>query len=187
MEIKINDTISLTEYRKSDKAALLKYLNDEDIYKNTLSIPHPYIEASADFWLNMVFEKYAKIGNKTELVIRDSQGEQIGGIGRLILSGLDSHTDEIGYWLAKPFWNKGIMTQVVSKFTEFCFEEFPLVRITAKVFIHNIGSSRVLEKAGFQKEGHLRKAYLKDGELLDAILYSKIKEGKCLDINKFHI
>ena len=58
MEIKINDKITLTEYRISDKTSLVKYLNDPDIYKNTLQIPFPYTEESAEFWLDVVFKKY---------------------------------------------------------------------------------------------------------------------------------
>ena len=177
MTIKINDRISLTEFRKTDKAALVKYLQDAVISRNTLTIPHPYTEKDAETWLKIVFEKYESIGDSTEFVVRNSDGELIGGIGRLVLKGINAHSDEIGYWLAKPFRGQGIMTEVVEKFTNHCFEYFPnLVRIEARVFSFNKGSVRVLEKAGFQKEGFLRKAYLKNGKLIDAYLFAKIKQ-----------
>lgn len=176
MTIKINDRISLTEFRETDKAALVKYLQDAEISKNTLTIPYPYTEKDAEVWLKIVFEKYETIGDSTEFVIRNSDDELIGGIGRLVLKGINAHADEIGYWLAQPFRGQGVMTEVVEKFTKHCFEFFPnLVRIEARVFDFNIGSQRVLEKAGYEKEGFLRKAYLKDGVLIDAFLFAKIR------------
>lgn len=175
MEILVDKKISLTEYRNTDKAALIRHLNDIDIYKNTLQIPYPYTEDSADFWLDFVSKKYKKIGQTTEFAIRNEQHELIGAIGRLTLEGLNGHADEIGYWLAKTYWNQGIMTKVVKRFTDYCFEEFPLFRIGARVFSYNIGSQKVLQKCGFQKEGYLRKAYKKDDQLIDAVLFAKLK------------
>ena len=67
------------------------------------------------------------------------------------------------------------MTVAVTAVTNFCFERFPLRRISAEVFANNPASARVLEKAGFILEGRLRKHVLKDGELLDSLLYARTK------------
>jgi [ribosomal protein S5]-alanine N-acetyltransferase len=68
------------------------------------------------------------------------------------------------------------MTETVKKVTEFAFNEFGLVRITAHVFTFNIGSAKVLEKAGYSLEGILRKHYKKDGRIFDGKLYAKIAD-----------
>ena len=81
--------------------------------------------------------------------------------------------DEIGYWLARPYWNKGIMTKVVNKLCEIGFGKFGLMRIEATVFIHNAASCRVLEKGGFKKEGIYRKSVKKGNMLIDTIRYCK--------------
>ncbi len=53
------------------------------------------------------------------------------------------------------------------------FKEFSLHRIFAKAFSNNPASARVLEKAGFVLEGRLRKNVIKDGQILDSLLYAK--------------
>jgi RimJ/RimL family protein N-acetyltransferase len=63
----------------------------------------------------------------------------------------------------------------VTAVTDFCFENFPLRRISAEVFANNPGSARVLEKAGFSLEGCLKNNVLKDGKLLDSLLYARTK------------
>ncbi|MFL6598262.1 MAG: hypothetical protein DME58_09520 [Verrucomicrobia bacterium] len=58
---------------------------------------------------------------------------------------------------------------------DFCFDNFPLRRISAEVFATNAASARVLEKAGFIFEGRLKNNVLKDGEVLDSLLYARTK------------
>ena len=50
MKIQVNDEIYLTEIKTSDKQNLVKYINNPKIANNTLTIPHPYNEANADFF-----------------------------------------------------------------------------------------------------------------------------------------
>lgn len=86
--------------------------------------------------------------------------------------GQDVHrqTAGLGYWLGEEFWGRGIVTEAVATFTDFCFENFPLRRIYAEVFANNPASARVLEKAGFVFEGRLKNNIFKDGQLLDSRL-----------------
>ena len=100
---------------------------------------------------------------------------EFGGCGFDDFQVGKSHRAEIGYWLAKPYWNRGIMTAVVKKVCQYGFKEFGLVKITAHVFATNPASGRVLEKCGFEQEGFLKKHYLKDGRYLDAGLYGLVK------------
>jgi RimJ/RimL family protein N-acetyltransferase len=57
----------------------------------------------------------------------------------------------------------------------FCFENFPLRRLYAEPFANNRASARVLEKAGFVYEGRLKNNVIKNGELLDSLLYARTK------------
>jgi [ribosomal protein S5]-alanine N-acetyltransferase len=81
----------------------------------------------------------------------------------------------MGYWLGEQFWGRGIMTEAVTAVTDFCFDNFPLRRISAEVFSSNPSSARVLEKAGFTFEGRLKYHVLKEGKLLDSLLYARTK------------
>jgi RimJ/RimL family protein N-acetyltransferase len=81
----------------------------------------------------------------------------------------------VGYWLSEEFWGRGIMTEALIAVTHFYFENFPLHRISAEVFANNPASARVLEKAGFSLEARLKNNVMKDGKLLDSLLYAKTK------------
>ena len=99
--------------------------------------------------------------------------ELLGGCG---FEGVSyGHCAEIGYWLARPFWGQGIMTEVVRALCGFAFAEWKLVRITAHVFDFNAASARVLEKNGFSLEGLLRKHHRKAGRFLDSRLYALVR------------
>ena len=175
MRIVVNDHIHLSEFRSSDKPALIQHLNDRDIYDRTLRIPFPYTDASSDEWLALV----AKITNQqrrpVHWVIRTADDDLIGVCGFDGFQVGKFHQAEVGYWLAKTYWGRGIMTAVVQLVCQHAFEEFGLVKITAHVFSHNPASARVLEKCAFQEEGFLRKHFLKDGQFIDARLFGLLR------------
>jgi RimJ/RimL family protein N-acetyltransferase len=174
MVLIIDKELTLSQINYGDKNTLIKYINENEIYTNTLKIPFPYTDTDADFWINSVEEEKQAKGKLYNWAIRKNS-ELIGGIGFQCKYGLDSKTDEIGYWLAKPFWNMGIMTRVVLKMCEFGFTDLKLERIEATVFDFNYASSRVLEKAGFKFEKLLLNFAEKDARKINCRLYSLIK------------
>jgi RimJ/RimL family protein N-acetyltransferase len=175
LKIIVNDRIHLTEFRPSDKPALLEHLQAKEIYDRTRRIPYPYTEADANEWLALTAKTTQQQGQPVHWAIRNEEPLLIGGCGFDDIQIGKSHRAEIGYWLAKPYWGQGIMTAVVRQACEFAFKEWKLVKITSHIFSLNTASARVLEKCGFEQEGFLRKHYLKDGHLIDARLYSLIK------------
>ncbi len=177
MNIVVNDQVHLSGFRLSDKPALVRHLNDREIYDRTLRIPFPYTEAAADEWLALYAKTAEQQGRPVHWAIRSAYDALIGGCG---FSGFQadksqSHRAEVGYWLAKPFWGRGIMTAVVQRLCQHAFEVFGLAKITAHVHPHNSASARVLEKCGFQEEGYLRKHFLKDGQFIDARLFGLLR------------
>ena len=174
MDIKVSHGIYLTQITESDKPSLIKYINDPEIYKYTLKIPHPYLEKDAELWINFVEKSRIEEGILKHWAVKNKTDGLIGGIGFHSKYGKHSHKDEIGYWLGKPFWNNSIMTDVVKKICTIGFSEFNLTRIEATVFVNNDASKRVLEKSGFRREGTLKNYHYKDGELLDVDLYARL-------------
>ena len=81
---------------------------------------------------------------------------------------------ELGFWLGETVWGRGVMTDAVSAFVPWAFERFNLQRIYAHVFERNPASARVLEKAGFSREARLRRAVIKEGQILDEWLYARV-------------
>jgi RimJ/RimL family protein N-acetyltransferase len=175
MKIVVNDQVHLSEFRPSDTSALLEHLNDREIYDRTLRIPFPYTENDAAAWLALVAKITEQQGRPVHWAIRSADDTLIGGCGFDDFQVGKSHRAEVGYWLAKPHWGRGIMTAVVGRVCRHAFEEFGLAKITAHVFPHNPASARVLQKCGFQEEGFLRKHYLKDDQLVDARLFALLR------------
>jgi RimJ/RimL family protein N-acetyltransferase len=175
MELVVNDQIGLTELRPSDKAALVEYLNDRDIYDRTLRIPHPYTPAHAEEWLARIGRITEEQGQPVTWAIRDRQDHLVGAVGFAEFQLGQSYRAEVGYWLARPYWGQGIMTPVVRTASGRAFGEWGLVKIVAHVMPHNVASARVLEKNGFVQEGYFRKHFQKDGQYLDARFFALIR------------
>ena len=114
--IDIIDGIHLTAIAYSDASILAQRLNDRVFYQNTCSIPHPYTLADANHFISAVLAYERKNKVQRDWAIREATGSLIGGIGLLYSHGLDSHRSEMGYWLAIPYWNQGIMTAVIKQF-----------------------------------------------------------------------
>lgn len=175
MKIAVTERIHLSELQRSDEAACIQHFKEKEIYDLTLRIPYPYTEANFKTWLEIVENETNEQGRNLHWAIRDETEFLIGGCGFQNLQLGKSHLAEIGYWLAKPYWGRGIMTAVVQKLCEIAFAELELVKITATVFAGNAPSAKVLQKCGFQQEGYLRKHYLKEGRFLDARLFAVLK------------
>jgi len=177
LKLKVRDDVYLSSVTFGDKPALLEHFRTRDVYNTTLNIPFPYLEEHADWWLQKRIEQTGRIGKEVCFAIRTSgEGKLIGCISADTLEPGTTHKAEIGYWLAKPFWSRGIMTDAVRAYVDYAFRELKLKRLTAHTFEFNLASARVLEKNGFKLEGRLRKHLLKDGKLIDARFYGLLKE-----------
>jgi len=163
----ISDRCYLSNVLESDKDTIVKHLQEKSISDGTLTMPFPYTEDDALAFIN----EYKN--SKQQFMIRSSNDMLIGNIG-VREHPTASHIGVLGYWLAKPLWSKGIMTEVVSKFTDFCFKDFKFERIVASCYEHNIGSARVLEKSGFTLEGLFIKHYKKNGTFYNGKMYGKV-------------
>ena len=175
MMLDLGNGIRLTEFRDCDKDALVEHLSNREIYRRTLRLPFPYTPSDAEKWFAIVAETKKHLGQPVHWAIRESSHGVIGGVGLDGLSADQSHRAEIGYWLAQPFWGRGIMTSVVRAICQHAFETLGLEKITAQVFAGNNASARVLEKCGFELEGYLRKHLVKDGEILDVKAYGLLR------------
>lgn len=110
-----------------------------------------------------------------ELAIEEkSSGIHIGGGGMRLKSTPHSEAD-MGYTLHPDFWGKGYGTEFTKAFVDFVFKHFKLNRIWAIVHTSNIGSYRVLEKSGFQREGVQREGLYVKGNYCDCFLYAVLR------------
>jgi ribosomal-protein-alanine N-acetyltransferase len=90
---------------------------------------------------------------------------------------MNYRTWEMGYWLGKDFWGKGVATSAAKGFSRWAFATFPVIlRLEGCVTQGNSASMIVLERAGFVKEGVKRKAVFKNGVAADSVIYGLIRE-----------
>ena len=129
--------------------------------------PSPYTEADAEWWVS----EGHRLGDVYNLAIETSR-ECIGTIGAKFFEDEYRYTAEIGYWLGKTYWRKGIMTGIVSEFTQLLFRDFPLKRIYAPVAHENKASIKLLEKCGFKCEGIFKSNLYLRGCLYDEHIYA---------------
>jgi [ribosomal protein S5]-alanine N-acetyltransferase len=175
MHLNLSRQFSLSEYQISDRDHMVENLQDGMVQPWTLLIPFPYTTAHAEAWLAQLQEQKAAHHQALKWAIRNPGGRAIGGIGFQEAAAHQSHAREIGYWIKKEYWGRGIMTEAVRAVVSHAFQNLGLSRITAAVFHGNNASMKVLEKAGFQLEAPLlRKCYLKQGQFIDAVLYARV-------------
>jgi RimJ/RimL family protein N-acetyltransferase len=134
------------------------------------AFPQPYTEAHGLERLRKVRELPLLEGLVVEV-----DGEFAGGIGCHRKTDVHELSASLGYWLAEHLWGKGIASEMVKVFTDHLFQITDLLRIEALVYEPNIASARVLEKAGFVQEARCRKAIHKQGRIMDAFLYARIR------------
>lgn len=83
---------------------------------------------------------------------------------------------EISFCLSKEYWNQGIMTEALQQIIFFLFESEGYNRIEAECCVKNMGSRRILEKAGMRYEGILRKSAKLNAGICDMMWYSVLRE-----------
>jgi RimJ/RimL family protein N-acetyltransferase len=172
MKLEICHGIYIREITESDILSIVKYANNKNISNNLRdAFPFPYTFKDADNWLALLNEN---IPSRTFGIANDD--ELIGAIGIEPCRDVNRFCGELGYWLGEPFWEKGITTLAVQKFTNYVFENYNLTKIFAYVFSSNFASSRVLMKAGFKLEGCMRGQIAKNGLVLDQLVYGILKE-----------
>jgi RimJ/RimL family protein N-acetyltransferase len=102
-------------------------------------------------------------------------GAFAGACGLHPMSDVYARCAEVGYWLGRPFHGRGLATKALGALVKLAFEQTNLERLQAGVFEWNPASARVLEKCGFQRESVQRRSVFKDGQLIDAWLYVRLR------------
>jgi RimJ/RimL family protein N-acetyltransferase len=157
----------LRTVRRSDFDELIPLANDYDVAAMTLRLPHPYTRRDAEQFLEACCES-AKCGHAVFAIEFD--GKFAGCVG--LHPNVDHCRAELGYWIGKPYWGKGIATEAAREVVHWGFEKQSFNRIYAGCFPENAGSMRVLEKLGFKFEGVSRENVRKWDRFVDVHVYS---------------
>jgi RimJ/RimL family protein N-acetyltransferase len=150
----------------------VRYANNRRIWLNLRdAFPHPYTNRDARDYIRLARQRTPE----TSFAIA-VQDEAVGSIGFVLHPDVERMSAEIGYWLAEPFWGRGITTEALVATTSYAIDTHGLTRIYAVPFAWNAASCRVLEKAGYSLEARLRRSAIKDGQITDQMQYAFIAD-----------
>ena len=160
--------LKLRPWGMDDLPSLVKYANNKKIFDNMRDMfPHPYYEEHGITFINM-----ALVHNPVQIFAIDLNGEAIGSVGIFPQSDISRINAEIGYWIAEPFWGQGAATFAVKEIIKYGFNTFDISRIFAVPFPLNIASQKVLTNARLKHEATLEKAIIKNGVVMDEMIYA---------------
>ncbi len=187
----VTDECYCRPWREADAGASAELCNDPGIARWMRdAFPHPYTLEDARRWIATARSSgdgtapyhLAIVAGGGDRGAGDGDGDGdgavlVGGIG--LTPGVDvgARAWEVGYWVGRRHWGRGIATAALAAFARWAFAAFPrLLRLEARVFAGNAASEAVLRRAGFRREGLLRRAVFKDGRALDLLVYGLLRE-----------
>ena len=157
-------------WRMDDADALVRHANNINVARQLRDrFPNPYTRANA-----MPFLKTAVSTSDMSNLAIEVSGEAAGAIGYVRGTDVERYSAEIGYWLGELYWRQGIASEALMLLSEHAFDAVNLLRLFALPFADNLGSIRVLEKAGYVREATLRSSAVKFGKPRDQALYVRI-------------
>lgn len=166
-------TCEVRSWRESDAESLATHANNRSIWLNLRdAFPHPYTIDDARAFIAMA----RSMDPETFFAIAVS-GKAAGAIGFHLRTDVERISAELGYWLAEPFWGRGITTDALRAVTGYAMQTHGLTRVYAVPYEWNAASCRVLEKAGYVLEARMRKSAIKDGRIVDQFLYAFVAPG----------
>jgi RimJ/RimL family protein N-acetyltransferase len=164
-------TVVLRRWVESDIGCVEEASHDPSIPEGT-TVPATFTPAEGLAWIERQWGR-ADNGQGLSLAIADSRSsEALGAV--VLLSRRQPLTAEIGYWLIPRARSRGLGSRAVSLLARWAVTEARLARVEALVVPDNIASQRVLEKAGFRREGHLRSYLVFGRRRADAYIYSML-------------
>ena len=185
IEILRTKRLVLRQFCPADADRIRQLVNDKQVAYGTHHIPYPYPEGAAEEWLAEHAE-FVRCGQAAVFAVcqknpqtssgSEESGQLIGTVG-LAIASVDHHA-EIGYWFGRDYWGQGFGTEAVIAVLDYGFENLGLNRIFAQHIARNRASGRVLEKAGFSKEGVLRQHARKWGVFEDVICYGMLSKDE---------
>lgn len=143
--------VRLRPQHERDADVFFPFVSDPELTSYVSWSPHKHIDETRE-WLRSSAERTAK---GTDMIWTiEHEGAPVGCIGlHGITWGVRAvrfDKAEIGYWLARPLWGKGLMTEAATAATRWAFETLGLHKLTIGCFEPNVGSRRVIEKVGFR-------------------------------------
>lgn len=159
------ERLVLRPFRREDQDAFRDLAGDFLVSRMTSDIPHPLDAEQARQWL-------LPARGEQRFAIEEG-GQLVGGAGYFERTG---RTAEVGFWLGRAFWGRGLATEAVAAVIRHAFTEGGFDRLTSSHFVDNPASARVLAKLGFEASGRCPIRSEARGEDVEAVTYVLTRE-----------
>ncbi|MDO4510904.1 MAG: GNAT family N-acetyltransferase [Bacteroidales bacterium] len=147
----LSERLLLRLWVDSDAEALYQHASDPDVGPRAGWPPHQSVDESREV-IRSVFHNAT-----TWAIVERESGEVIGAMG--YGPSCDCHLPSlpgeptVGYWVAKPFWNRGYCTEALNLMLEHMRQCTSIASVVSGHFVDNPASGRVMEKCGFRATG----------------------------------
>lgn len=158
-----------------DAAEVALHLSNPLISKTTLHIPYPYSRTDARMWIQRSKEAVKNFSAITFVIVLKKSNQIVGAIG--LHPNTEHNRAEVGYWIAVPYWNRGLATEALHEILAYGFNELGFHKMYATHLLDNLSSGRVMIKAGMKREGKLTGHYKKGDEYVSVIQYGMTRKS----------
>ena len=150
--------IILRKLTTTDATPIARFLQDKEVVKYLADLPDPYTLETAETFIRLVME-WEKTGEAFHFAVSEKSKNDILGVIGVKLIDQTNKIGEIGFWLGREYWGKGVISKAIPQLISFAFNELTLNTLLAEVFESNTASMKALKKAalqvwGFHKEKH---------------------------------
>lgn len=166
--------ISLRPFVDADAAALFEHARNPNITRFTLWEAHRAISETQAFVGEYARLRYREGMPEPYAITLPPDPNPIGSCG-CFWASRPNQAMELGYWVAEPYWGRGIAVEACRALVTHVFREIGPERVQARVIAGNVGSCRVLEKLGFRYEGTFRSALYRRDRFEDLLIYAVLK------------
>jgi len=144
------ERLRLRRLTEADIPAVVELVGEWEVARYTAAIPHPFTEADARDFLTLCERRIAE---RQGLPLAIERRYEPGLIGVIDVVCREEGMAEVGYWLGKPYWGRGYVTEALRYALPVFFAHLDVPKLKADRRIENPASGRVLEKAGFVPKG----------------------------------
>ena len=147
------ERLRLRKAKLADAESIFReYAQDPEVTKFVSWRAHANLEETREY-VRMCLLAW-DIGKAFHWVIEQSENKQVIG---MMIARVAGEKWELGYVLARPYWGRGYMTEALRALIAWALKQKDIYRIWAVCDVDNIASARVMEKAGMQREGTLKR------------------------------
>jgi ribosomal-protein-alanine N-acetyltransferase len=166
----LGDRCLLREFHLSDAASIQRHADDVAVWCNLFEgFPRPYTLEHAKAWCN----GGARNAAMGLVWCIERAGEAIGCVGLRPDAGWLRCNAEVGYWIGRAFWRRGIMTEALTMVTQWAWRAMPeLTRLYAPIYASNEASQKVAERCGYTLEARMPQSAIKAGRVIDRVQYA---------------